>query len=106
VDGIGGKVGGAVVALVEDAEHPVAQAGSFRSGLHYDNFLRAARSRTFYRLMFPVWFRVYPPPPSVYWNHQLSGKIRFDLWAAISYGQNIERQGVTGRNWVLAHDEG
>jgi hypothetical protein len=38
-----------------------------------------------------------PPPPSppVYWNVEFAGKILFDLWAAITYGQNLEREGFT-----------
>jgi hypothetical protein len=31
-----------------------------------------------------------PPSPSVYWNHGVSGKMRFYLWAATSYGQNLD----------------
>ena len=30
------------------------------------------------------------PPPSIYWNLRVSGEMRFDLWAAIGYGQNLE----------------
>src|SRR5258707_3500936 len=35
-----------------------------------------------------------PPPPWVYWNHRLSVKTQNNLWAAITCGQNLERQGV------------
>jgi hypothetical protein len=38
----------------------------------------------------------YPPPPDL-WNHRLAGKTPKNLWAAISYGQNLERQGFS---WV------
>src|SRR5579859_2873685 len=38
-----------------------------------------------------------PPSPSVYWNVQVSGKLRFDPWAAISYGQNLRSKRVRDR---------
>jgi hypothetical protein len=41
--------------------------------------------------------RQVPPSPSppIYWNHQVAAKILFDLWAATSYGQNLEPQGLS-----------
>jgi hypothetical protein len=36
-----------------------------------------------------------PPPPPIYWNHEVGGKILFDLWAATSYGQNLEPEGLS-----------
>ena len=36
------------------------------------------------------------PLPPVYWNLRLSVKTRINLWAAITCGQNLEPQGVTG----------
>ena len=38
--------------------------------------------------------------PSVFWNVRLSGVLRFDPWAAISYGQDLEPQGVS--SWLSA----
>lgn len=33
-----------------------------------------------------------PPSPLIYWNLQVSAKIKFDLLAAITCGQNLEPQ--------------
>jgi hypothetical protein len=30
------------------------------------------------------------PSPSIYWNLGVGGKLAFDPWAAMSYGQNLE----------------
>jgi hypothetical protein len=35
------------------------------------------------------------PPPSIYWNLGVREKTRFDLWAAVSYGQNLEPEGLS-----------
>lgn len=37
----------------------------------------------------------YPPPPSIYWNHRDGDKTRIELLTSITYGQNIEPQGLT-----------
>jgi hypothetical protein len=36
-----------------------------------------------------------PPSPLVYWNHRVSGKILFDLWAATTCGQNLRSKGLS-----------
>ena len=36
-----------------------------------------------------------PLPPWVYWNVGVSAILRFDLWAATSYGQNLEPEGLS-----------
>jgi hypothetical protein len=35
------------------------------------------------------------PPGSIYWNQQLSGKMRFDLYGSITYGQNLVFKGLS-----------
>jgi hypothetical protein len=42
-----------------------------------------------------------PPPLPVYWNLRLSAKTPNNLWAAITCGQNPERQGVRGLNLCM-----
>ena len=37
-----------------------------------------------------------PPPLSIYWNHDFSGKCRKNPRAAIIYGQNVPFKGLTG----------
>src|SRR6266446_4185920 len=41
----------------------------------------------------------YTPSPSVYWNHRVSVKMRFDLWGSITYRQNLDAKELTDRNF-------
>src|ERR1700683_284561 len=36
----------------------------------------------------------YPPSPPVYWNQQVSGKLRNNILESITYGQNLENKMV------------
>src|SRR5579872_3196972 len=36
-----------------------------------------------------------PPPPSVYWNHWVSGKLMKNLWGTITCGQNLHIKELT-----------
>src|ERR1700756_5290450 len=48
-----------------------------------------------------VWAQLYArypsPPPPIYWNHRVSGKMQFDLWGSITCGQNLDVKELTGR---------
>jgi hypothetical protein len=50
---------------------------------------------------------LYPPPPPDLWNHRLTAKFEFNLWAAMTYGQNLETKGfkVQGLQGFKVWDE-
>jgi hypothetical protein len=42
------------------------------------------------------YYLITPPPlPPDLWNHRVAAKTSKNLWAAITYGQNLERQGFS-----------
>jgi hypothetical protein len=47
-----------------------------------------------------------PVYPSVCWNQRLSGILRFNPWAAISYGQDLEPQGLSRSSGVFCSCSG